>query len=210
MRRLSSIILICLTAVFVISCEEEVTTLPYLGTHNIIDGDTSYYQIPKFWFTNQDGLEVTHETYENKVFVADFFFTNCPSICPMLTSQLARLQDKLIEDKLWGDVMIISHSVDAARDSVETLRAYADKINADTQYWNFVTGAKKRIHDHAEHGYFLTAFESDTAAGGFFHTDQFALIDRNRHIRGYYDGTSTTEVDQLFEDIQLLVSEEWK
>lgn len=210
MQRRISFILAFLISCAIVSCDDDVSPLPYLGTHNISNGDTVFYQVPKFWFTNQDGEEVTHETYANKVFVADFFFTNCPSICPMLTSQLSRLQDKLKDDQLWGDVMIISHSVDAARDSVETLRAYADKINADTEYWNFVTGTKKRIHEHAEHGYFLTAFESDTAAGGFFHTDQFALIDRNRHIRGYYDGTSTTEVDRLFEDIQTLVKEEWK
>jgi protein SCO1/2 len=190
-----------------LACEKPAKELPFLGPHTFSATDTVYYQIPKFWFTNQDDEPISHEEYQGKIFVADFFFTSCPSICPRLTNQLARLQDKLDDIELWGDVMFISHSVDEARDSVETLRAYADQIHADTRYWHFVTGQQARIHEHAEKGYFLTAFESDTAAGGFFHTDQFALVDRDRHIRGYYDGTSTIDVDRLFEDIRRLVKE---
>lgn len=203
MPKVNRIIWFVVALVLLASCEEE-PPLPYLGPS--IDGEEPW-QVPKFWFENQDGEMISHESVDGKVYVADFFFSNCPSICPIMTSQMARLQDKLKNEELWGEVVLLSHSVDGSRDSTEVLRAYADRISADTEYWQFLTGDQHRIHEHAEKGYFLTAFESDTAAGGFFHTDQFALVDKSRHIRGYYDGTSTTQVDMLFEDIKHLLKE---
>lgn len=191
--------------------------LAYYGVHDVelvhtskgaTVPDTAYYTIPKFSFTNQDGNEVSHDNYERKVFVADFFFTTCKSICPVMSSQLARLQAMVKKDGLSQEVNFLSHSVKPEEDTPETLKNYGDALGADYSNWNFVTGKADDIYDLAQQGYMLTAFPSDTAEGGVFHTDKFTLIDRQMHIRGYYDGTSTKSVDQLFEDIKTLLKEE--
>jgi protein SCO1/2 len=169
--------------------------------------DTILYTIPEFRFLNQDSAVISTDDYRGHVYVADFFFSNCPTICPVMTSQLARLQDKLANRDLLGEVKLISHTVDPARDIPSVLSAYANQIEADTRYWNFVWGSREELYTQAQNGYLVTAFESDTAAGGFFHTDQFVLLDRELHIRGYYDGTSTQQVDILFEDILKLLKE---
>lgn len=199
-------------AVAMIACTTE-PPLPYVGPHDVFrdaegNADTVFYTVPKFVFTNQDGKEVTHHDYEGKVYVTDFFFTTCPSICPIMSSQMARLQGLLKQEGMWGDVMLLSHTVDPEQDTLPALKAFAEDLGADFTYWNFVRGSADATYKHAEQGYFMTAFPSDTAAGGFFHTDQFALIDRDRHIRGYYDGTSTPEVDRLFRDIKRLLKED--
>jgi protein SCO1/2 len=190
--------------------------LPYIGEHEVefvkkSDGelipDTVYYTLPKFSFINQDSAETSHRNYAGKVFVADFFFTHCPSICPMLSSQMVRLQALTTKAGLHDEVMFLSHTVDPLRDSPDTLKNYAMALGADLSNWNFVTGSAEDIYWQAEYGYMLTAFPSDSAEGGFFHTDKIALIDRQMHIRGMYDGTSTKDVDKLFEDIKLLVKE---
>lgn len=190
--------------------------LPYYGNHDvqlIDDGsgamvtDTAYFTVPYFAFINQDSVEVSGDDYLGHVYVADYFFTTCPTICPMMSSQMSRLQELLKKDQLWGTVKLLSHTVDPENDTPEVLRAYGERLNADFEHWNFVTGTQDELYDQAKFGYFLTALPSDTAAGGFFHSDTFALIDREGRIRGYYDGTSTQEVDQLFNDIKYLVTE---
>lgn len=184
------------------------TQLPYYGIHDLNEnGDTLYYTIPKFSFTNQSGREVSHKDYEGKIFVTDFFFTTCPTICPIMSTQMSRLQHMLKEEGVMGDVMLLSHSVNPEHDQPDVLLEYADRIGADTTTWNLVTGPRKDIYDQAKNGYFINALESDTAAGGFIHSDNFMLIDREMHIRGYYDGTSTKDVDQLFEDILSLLDD---
>ena len=208
------------------ACKEDVSSastaldpdrkLPYIGEHEVefvkkADGelipDTVYYTLAKFSFINQDSAETSHRNYAGKVFVADFFFTHCPSICPMLSSQMARLQALTTKAGLHDEVMFLSHTVDPLRDTPDTLKKYANELGADLSNWNFVTGSADDIYWQAEYGYMLTAFPSDSAEGGFFHTDKIALIDRQMHIRGLYDGTSTKDVDKLFEDIKLLVKE---
>ena len=151
--------------------------------------------------------EVSHRTYQGKIFVADFFFTTCKSICPAMSSQMARLQSLVQKKGLEKEVMFLSHSVKPEEDTPEVLKAYGNALGADFSNWNFVTGKADDIYDQAQLGYMLSAFPSDTADGGIFHTDKFTLLDREMHIRGYYDGTSTKAVDQLFEDIQILIKE---
>ncbi|MDZ4823227.1 MAG: SCO family protein [Flavobacteriales bacterium] len=196
--------------------KQESQTLPYLGQHDVefkagengvLTPDTAYYTITKFVFTNQYGKEISHRDYEGKIYVTDFFFTTCPSICPVMSAQLARLQDLLKKENHWGEVKILSHTVDPTHDTPEVLKVYAEKLGADLQHWNFVTGKAEEIYTQAQQGYFLTAMPSDTAAGGFFHSDMVALVDRNSHLRGFYDGTSTREIDSLFIDIKTLLNE---
>jgi protein SCO1 len=191
-------------------------TLNYYGEHDIelvkatdgsLEADSVYYTIPKFSFTNQDGKNTSFHDYEGKIFVADFFFTTCKSICPVMSSQMTRLQGLVKKEGLQDKVMFLSHSVKPEVDSPEVLKAYGEALGADFSNWNFVTGKAEDIYELAQEGYMLTAFPSDTADGGVFHTDKFTLIDGGMHIRGYYDGTSTGSVDKLFEDIKWLVKE---
>lgn len=190
-------------------------TLPYFGNHDVAiipsadgssEADTIYYTVPAFAFTNQYNIEVSDADYAGRIYVADYFFTTCPTICPVMSSQLSRLQAKLLEKGLLGTVKLLSHTVDPENDTPEVLRAYAERLNVDSANWNFVTGTQDDLYYQAKYGYYLTALPSDTAAGGFFHSDTFVLVDREGHIRGYYDGTATEEVDQLFSDIQILIS----
>lgn len=185
--------------------------LPHYGVHDPNPeqpGDTLYYTVPKFSFVNQNKREVSHRDYAGKIYVTDFFFTTCPTICPIMSSQMSRLQSLLQNENLQDQVMLLSHTVNPENDGPDELKAYAEKIGADTRNWHFVTGSKEDLYYQAKNGYFINALESDTAAGGFIHSDNFILIDRNSHIRGYYDGTSTREVDSLLQDIKLLLKEE--
>lgn len=194
--------------------EQKQKTLPYFGDFGIEikynekgEGisDTVYDPIPLFAFTNQDGEIITYDFMRGKIAIIDFFFTNCTSICPMLSSQMARLQHSVKSENINDQVVFLSHTVDPKNDTPETLKAYASRMGADFSNWNFVTGKAEDIYWQAKEGYKLTAFPSDTAQGGFFHTDQIALIDQEGRIRGYYDGTSTKAVDQLFIDLHLLL-----
>jgi protein SCO1 len=208
-----SVLAICLVALT--GCEDPANKaesdkpLPYLGYHDVdpATGDSLYYTVPAFVFLNQDSIEVSHRTYEGKIYVTDFFFTTCPTICPAMSAQMVRLQAKIEKENLSDRTWLLSHTVDPLHDTPSVLKDYAARIGANTSNWNFVTGIPEEIYRHANKGYLLTALPSDTAAGGFFHSDQVALIDRKRHIRGIYDGTSTKAVDQLFEDIKKLAVE---
>lgn len=193
--------------------QAKTSQLPYFGNHDIalveneagdLVADTLYYTIPFFAFTNQDAKETTSEDVEGHIYVADYFFTTCPTICPVMSSQMSRLQGLLAQEALLGEVKLLSHTVDPEHDTPEVLKAYGEMLDADFEHWTFLTGDQEDLYYQARHGYFLTALPSDTAAGGFFHSDTFVLVDRNGHIRGYYDGTSTESVDQLFNDIIFL------
>jgi len=111
----------------------------------------------------------------------------------------------LQQEGLLGEVLLLSHTVDPAKDSPQALKAYANTIGADLRYWNFVTGSEEELYYQAKNGYMINALPADTAPGGFIHSDNFVLVDRERHIRGYYDGTSTKDVDRLFSDIKYLI-----
>lgn len=167
--------------------------------------DTVFMPIPKFAFTNQDGNLITRENLEGKIVLADFFFTHCESICPLISSQMVRMQDRIKQEGLQDKIQFISHTVDPSNDTPGVMKMYAQQIGADLSMWNFVTGMQEDIYEQAQEGYKLTAFPSDTAQGGFFHTDQVALLDQDCKIRGYYDGTSTKSMDQLFIDLHKLL-----
>lgn len=188
--------------------EEEMVRNPD-GTTSI---DTIYYPIPKFSFINQDGKEVTHRITEGKIVVSDFFFTHCKSICPVISSQMARLQAMVEKEGLSDKVLFLSHSVDPLNDRPDTLKEYARNLGANLNNWQFLTVdtahfAADYVYELAQEGYHLTAFPSDTAEGGIFHTDQLALLDKTLRIRGYYDGMSTAGVDKLFNDLKILLNE---
>jgi protein SCO1/2 len=195
---------------------ETLQPLPYFGEFDIElntlpDGtqkpDTLYYPIPKFSFINQDSIYITRENYEGYITLVDFFFTDCPTICPMMSAQMARLQDKFMKENPELPVRFLSFSVKPESDTPEKLKAYAQNIGADLSRWNFLTGKATDIYDLAQFGFLLTAFPSDTAQGGIFHTDKVTLLDKTARMRGYYDGTSTSSMDQLFTDAITLSKE---
>jgi protein SCO1/2 len=193
-----------------------IKSLPYFGEFDIElttlpDGtqrpDTIYYPIPKFSFTNQDGATITRENLEGYITLVDFFFTECPTICPMMSAQMVRLQDKFRNEYPELPIRFLSFSVKPEADTPEKLKEYAQKMGADLTRWNFLTGNATDIYDLAQDGFLLTAFPSDTAQGGIFHTDKVTLLDKTMHMRGYYDGTSTSGMDQLFIDAVTLSNE---
>lgn len=205
MQRSSFFLLVMVFSIW--GCKDQ-DRLPFLGTHDVIQGDTVYYTIPKFYgLRDQEGKGFSFDQIKGKVFVAEFFFTRCKSICPIMTSQMARIQDE-IKSKQWqGKVALLSHTVDPMYDQPEVLKSYAKTHGADFSIWTFVN-ADSTVYSLAQQGYLLSAFPSVDADGGFFHTDQLTLIDKNFHIRGYYDGTSTKAVDELIKDLCVLMSEE--
>ena len=181
--------------------------LPYIGERELAANgkDTIYHAIPSFKFVNQDGDTITDKNYEGKIYVADYFFTTCKSICPKMATELQRVQDKFAYTK--GMVQILSHTVNPENDSVSVLKEYANMVHADTKMWNFVTGDKKQLYDMARYGYLVNAMEGDGGPDDFIHSELLVLVDKEKHIRGIYDGTNIKSVNDLLDDIKVLIAE---
>lgn len=187
-------------------------SLPYLGEKDVNGpGDTTYFTVPPFRFVNENGRVITERDLEGKILVVDFFFTRCTSICPKMTAHMQGLQLELNDpDKrdAYEDVVLLSHTVDPEHDTPEVLRAYARRHEADTTRWIFLTGDAKAIYRQGNTGYLLTALEDSLDPEGFVHSERFVLVDKRRHIRGQYDGTSRADVGRLTTDLKMLVAEE--
>lgn len=181
--------------------------LQYFGEKEIAPNgkDTIYHTVAPFSFINQDGKTVTDKDYNGKIYVVDYFFTTCKTICPKMTSELLRVQNKFAYTK--GLVQILSHTVDPENDSVPVLKAYSEMVHADTKMWTFVTGDKKELYDMARTSYLLNATEGDGGPDDFVHSELFILIDKEKHIRGIYDGTDIKAVSNLMDDIKVLMAE---
>ena len=162
------------------------------------------HKIADFSLINQNGENITQEDYKDKIYVADFFFTRCQSICPIMTSNMAKIQMKFKED---NSIMFLSHSVTPIMDSIPVLREYADMKGVIDSKWNVTTGDKKHIYELARKSYFAVVDEGDGGDQDFIHTENFVLVDKKRQIRGYYDGTNEEEMTELVEDIKLLQKE---
>lgn len=170
-----------------------------------------FHRIADFELINQDGKVISQKDFEGKIYVADFFFTTCPSICPKMSTQMQRVYEKFSEN---NNVMLLSHTVMPEVDSVPVLAAYAKTYNAGSKKWMFATGEKKKIYELARKSYFaVTDRDSPGTADragdehDFIHTENFILVDKNKRIRGFYDGTSVKEVDRLIEEIEILMKE---
>ena len=159
------------------------------------------HKISNFHLTNQNGETITEQDYKDKIYVADFFFTRCQSICPIMTTNMVDLQTYFKND---STVKFLSHSVTPVIDSIPILRAYADKKGVIDDKWNLVTGDKKQIYNLARKSYFAVLDEGDGGEQDFIHTEQFILIDKKKQIRGFYDGTNKEDIQQIIKDIQLL------
>ena len=162
------------------------------------------HKISDFELVNQNGATVTQATFDNKIYVADFFFTRCGTICPLMTSHMYALQNAFLNDE---EVLLLSHSVTPVLDSVPVLKRYAENKGVLAAKWHLVTGPKKQIYDLARKSYFAVLDEGDGGEQDFIHTEQFVLVDQNKRIRGYYDGTDPKEIQRILTDIALLKKE---
>jgi protein SCO1/2 len=158
-----------------------------------------YHYIADFSLTNQNGQTITQDDYAGKIFIADFFFTTCPSICPIMTNNMAALQNKIGDD-----VLLLSHSVTPEIDSVAQLKKYAIENGVDDSKWNLVTGDKRQIYNLARKSYMVVKTDGNGGAYDMIHTENFALVDKKMQVRGYYDGTKTEEMDKLLNDLEIL------
>jgi protein SCO1 len=166
--------------------------------------DTVYHTIADFELVNQYGACVKKETTSNKIYVANFFFATCQSICPEMSTNLADVQAAFKNN---DSLLILSHSVNPLHDTVEVLKNYADTYQAEQNKWHLLTGDKKQIYDLAKVSYLVNALEDDGTPEGFLHSELLLLIDTKSRIRGMYDGTNKAEVKKLIEDIKLLRQE---
>ncbi len=187
------------------SCTTKEKPLPIFGERNVEGVDTVYHTIAHFEFIDQDSTTITNNTFKDKIYVTDFFFTSCRTICPIMKTQLLRVYDT-IQNK--SDVLILSHTIDPEYDTVALLHDFAERLGVDSKKWHFVTGVKDSIYKIAQTSYFATAMEDKTEPDGFIHSGAFLLIDKSGRIRGKYDGTKEEEVNRLIGDIERLRTED--
>ena len=159
-----------------------------------------YHTIADFSLTNQNGKNISQADYEDKIYIADFFFTTCPTICPIMTKNMVDIQNKLKDDR----VMLLSHSVTPQIDSVAQLKKYALEKGVDDNKWNLVTGDKKQIYELARKSYLAVKTDGDGGPFDMIHTENFILVDKEKRIRGFYDGTNSEEIEKLLGDLEIL------
>ncbi len=190
------------------SCiQKKEIPLPIFGEREVVGVDTVYHTIADFKFVDQDSAEITGDTFNDKIYVTDFFFTSCRTICPIMKAQMLRVYDSIQQD---NDVLLLSHSIDPEYDTVGLLHDFAERLGVKSDKWHFVTGKKEDIYKIAQTSYFATALEDKTEPDGFIHTGAFLLIDKKKRIRGKYDGTKEEDVNRLLVDIRRLKSEDGK
>jgi protein SCO1 len=203
---IKNIFLVALIISIFISCDpvRKKTTLPILGNRDVAaSGDTIYPKVPDFAFVDQDSQVVNNATFEGKAYVVDFFFIHCPTICPKVKAQAKRIYDKFAQEP---QLLLLSHTIDTKNDTVAALRAYAHKLGIDTKRWHLVTGDHDEVYGMAD-DYFSVAIEDSSSPGGFDHSGRLILVDKNRHVRSFCDGTSAEEVTRFMDDIQVLLDE---
>lgn len=193
--------------------ESRVATLPFYNEatftphwHSINDEELdTFHKVSPFRLTNQNGEIITEQTFEDKIYIADFFFTTCPGICPKMTGNMSILQETFLND---DSVLLLSHSVTPEKDSVAVLKEYGQNKGVLSNKWHLVTGEKEMIYKLGRQDYFVEEdLGEDKDENDFLHTENFVLVDKNRHIRGIYNGLNKTAVNQLITDIKTLQKE---
>ncbi len=178
--------------------------LPMLGRHEFLDSDsgidTVFHTVKDFSFIDQDSSLITNSDFDGKIYVSDFFFTSCPSICPLMKVQMLRVYEKYNDN---SEVSILSHTIDPDYDNVKVLRDYAERLEVKSNKWHFVTGVKDSIYNIAQTSYYIGVRDD----GSFEHSGKFVLVDKQRRIRGVYDGTDEEAVDKLLKDMDILLQE---
>ena len=206
----NSLLFLLLPVALAISCSSpskktnETAELPILGERYVDDNqDTVYHSIADFAFVNQVGDTIRKEDMAGKIYVADFFFTTCPTICPVMKKEMLRVYEQFKGDP---NFRILSHSIDPSHDTQAVLKDYAEKLGVpDAATWNFLTGDQEKIFEIGQTSYLTTTMADDMEPGGFLHSGAFLLVDQQGRIRGVYDGTKTDQVDRLLADIPKLL-----
>jgi len=206
----NSLLFLLFPVALAISCSSpsektsEVAELPILGERYVDDNqDTVYHSIADFAFVNQVGDTIRKEDMAGKIYVADFFFTTCPTICPVMKKEMLRVYEQFKGDP---NFRILSHSIDPSHDTQAVLKDYAEKLGVpDAATWNFLTGDQEKIFEIGQTSYLTTTMADDMEPGGFLHSGAFLLVDQQGRIRGVYDGTKTDQVDRLLADIPKLL-----
>ena len=186
------------------TCTLKEDRLPIFGERQVNGTDTIYHVIAPFQFVDQDSVNITNQTFEGKIYVTDFFFTTCRTICPIMKTQMLRVYEATKDMK---DVLLLSHTIDPEYDTVALLHDFAKRLGVERSRWHFVTGVKDSIYKIAQTSYFATAMEDKTEPDGFIHSGAFLLIDKEGRIRGKYDGTKEDDVNRLISDIKRLQKE---
>ena len=187
--------------------------LPILGEREPVEKqvngktitDTIYQTIPDFNFINQDSASITNRDFDGKIYVADFFFTSCTSICPIMHRNMLNVYNEFQGNE---QVKILSHTIDFKYDTPSRLKDYAEKLGVTGDQWQFVKGTKDSVYRLAEKNYLVAVSEDSTARDGFIHQGWFILVDKKRRLRGAYDGTKPDQVDQLIADMKTLLKED--
>lgn len=193
--------------------DSRVENLPFFNEASFLpkwinpnsDSLETFHHIPEFSLINQEGDSVSQKQLEGKIYIANFFFTSCPGICPQVTSNMHILQEEFLND---DNIMLISHSVTPNRDDVAKLRSYAEKRDISSIRWFLLTGSREQIYDLGRNAYFIEEnMGIEKTTDDFLHTENFVLVDKQKHIRGIYNGLNKNSVEQLIMDIKLLQSE---
>jgi protein SCO1/2 len=190
--------------VIVLFSQCESRKLPILGEKMEENGKIIYHTIANFSFTDQENQTITNQALKGKIYIADFFYATCPTICPIVKRETIRVYDKF---KGNPDVIFISHTLDPRHDTVAFLKQYAENLGADAKQWHFLTGEKEKIYEIGQKSYLVTAKEDKNEPGGILHDGALILVDREGRIRGLYDGTKPAAVDKLIADIPTLLEE---
>lgn len=195
---------VMIAAIFIVYKSTAPLKEPALPFYGPQQGKGEPHYVSEFSLLDQDSNIVTMNKFHNKIYVADFFFTTCKGICPIMTEQMISAY-KAYQDN--PDVLFLSHSVDPETDTPSRLKRYAHNRGIEGEKWTFVTGDKKQIYDLARYSYLVDASVGDGGPTDFVHTENFALVDRKGRIRGYYDGTDSISVKKLIGDIAILLEE---
>jgi protein SCO1 len=188
---------------FILSCSQEVKQLPILGNPKMVNGKEVKHTIRPFNYMSQDSLPITNATLKDQIYIVDFFFTSCPSICPRVVKQMLKIHD---EFKSNPNVRLVSFTLDPKRDTPSKLKKYADNLEVKADKWLFLTGDKDFTLELA-HDYFVSAAEDAEAPGGFDHSGKIILVDRNGHIRSFCEGTDPSAIPAFMEDVKTLLKE---
>lgn len=199
-------------SILLFSCSQNGKRLPFLGEMQTIDRmengklmvDTFYQTIPNFSFVNQDSVVINNDSLKNSIYIADFFFTTCPSICPIMSKNMLSVYKKY---KGNNEVRFLSHTIDPKHDTIPVLKKYANKLGVEGTQWSFLLGNRDSVYQIARHGYMNYAQENADIPGGVEHSGYFILVDKDRRIRGAYDGTDKQQVENLTNDIDILLNE---
>lgn len=193
-------------SIFLVFCNSSDNQLPILGVKEFDTeiNDSINHRVQEFAFVNQENKLITLDHLRDKVTIVNFFFTSCPSICPIMIDELKRFQ-QAVHGKY--DIQILSHTVDPRRDSVGKLKWFIDKKEINTINWDFVTGSQQSLYESGVYNYYLASAEDALAEGGFLHSEKFVLIDKDLHIRGYYNGTEKEDVNRLIKELEILFDE---